>query len=139
MRPDPNTDYFHVIKDISDSSFTGVERTPSATLEYEYTTGEVFIRELDNQVVGYAICNRNFGNPYLWSIAVKKEYRGCGVASLLLEEIISFYKKTDYWIALSVHTDNPAQKLYFDHGFRVIKVLPKYYGKDNGLRMRRTL
>jgi ribosomal protein S18 acetylase RimI-like enzyme len=55
-------------------------------------------------------------------------------------EIIDRYKMNgDKQITLHVNATNPAQKLYFDHGFRVVAVDKGYFGKEDGLLMKRVL
>jgi ribosomal protein S18 acetylase RimI-like enzyme len=58
----------------------------------------------------------------------------------LLREIINKYTlQKDFEITLHVHEDNPAQKLYFDYGFRVKRIERDYYNPKNGLFMVRPL
>lgn len=140
MRPNPNTNYFYVIKAISDSAFDGIERPPEMALRYQYDHCDLFIHEIEHEVVAYAIVVTDGGEPYIWSLATKKEFRDRGIASGLLWEIVECYlDKHAKCIALTVNVNNPAQKLYFDYGFRAVKVTPRYYGENAGLRMRRSL
>ena len=78
--------------------------------------------------------------PYVWSVATKPQFRGQGLATKLLSEAIEWYRiKGAKHLELTVNVNNPAQKLYFDLGFRAVQVFRKYYGEASGLRMRRTL
>src|SRR5258708_7552374 len=141
MRLIQRDDYhFYVIKQISDESFEGIERPPALAMRYQFDNCELFVHEVENEVVAYAIVVDDGGSPYLWSIATKKDFRGRGIAKGLLWEIIEWYQiKHEDSITLTVNVNNPAQKLYFDHGFRAVKVTPRYYGENAGLRMRRHL
>lgn len=127
------------VQDISDESFEGVERADQDTFRFQYDNSEVFLHSKYGEIDAYAIVNGRESEPYLWSIATRKEFRGLGIASRLLKEIIEWYRGKATQIELTTNVNNPAQKLYFDHGFRVIRVLPKYYGGASGLRMRRML
>jgi ribosomal protein S18 acetylase RimI-like enzyme len=137
--------HFDDIKRISDESFTGMECPNAETLRYHYNCGELFVRmmthpTLESEIISYVIVTMSGGEPYVWSLATKKEFRGMGIASALLNDVAEWHRlKGDRFLELMVHPDNPAQKLYFDRGFRVIRVVPRYYGAVNGLRMRRVL
>lgn len=140
MRPQPGVDYFYVVQEISNESFTGIERPPGLALKYQYDHCELFLHEIEHQVVAYALVTMDNGGPYLWSIATKKEFRGRGIASSLIKEVVAWYKERHAaFIELTVNVNNPAQKLYFDHDFRVTRITPRYYGDVSGLRMRRKL
>lgn len=139
-------DQFTEIARISDMSFTGSERPGDLALRYQFDNSEIFVAPVDpmtltpNRFKGYAIVSRDGGYPFLWSIATERFYRNCGIAKGLLSEIIGHYRSQhEEKIDLTVNVNNPAQKLYFDQGWRAFKVYPKYYGVDDGLRMRRIL
>jgi ribosomal protein S18 acetylase RimI-like enzyme len=140
---------FERIWDITKASFDGVELPPRSILEHEYGQGTVFITKATwppvdaGKIVSYALLREKYGEPYLWAIATDPEWRGKGLAGGLLREVENFVKyilKDAAGIGLATNVNNPAQKLYFDHGYRVIKHLPGYYGQgNNGLFMRRPL
>lgn len=147
---DKNDVLFRTIQHISDVSFDGIERPPVMTLKYEFDTSEVFVFKqlpensgsmtVRSTIVAFALVNVRADEPYLWSLAVLPEFRNRKIASRLLKEVIAYYtEKHAKTLSLSVNVDNPAQKLYFDHGFRTLRVLPRYYGEASGLRMRRYL
>ena len=131
---------FPIIKAISDACFFGIERPPDEILRYAFESGTIFTQSFGTVIVGFAILTHEAGQPFLWTIAVLPEARGRGVASDLLREVIAECTNSlGRHLTLTCTVDNPAQKLYFDHGFRVVKILPHYYGEKNGLRMRRVL
>lgn len=132
----------HEIERINDLSFAGYERPNHLNIQWAFEHGEAFIynRDGNSGVHGYAIVTQDGGHPFLWSLAVEPHQRGRGDGTFLLGEVIHYFE----WLHaeqmdLTVHVNNPAQKLYFDHGFRAIRVLPRYYGEASGLRMRRKL
>lgn len=134
---------FNQIYAISDESFSGVEQPPHGVLRNRFYNEDVFVLrdQIDFSIYAFAIVTQRDGHPYLWTIAVMPRYRGVGEGADLLEEIILYYAQAGYdEIALTCKIDNPAQKLYFDFGFRVEKVMQRYYGAEgNGLYMRRDL
>ena len=146
MRVTEKTDeLFQRIKEISDSCFEGVERPPEFVLRYEFDHGDIFTRSAgftkdSERIVSFALVTRTTGHPYLWSLATLKSWRAYGFGSALLQQIIKYYHdQHETQIDLTVNVNNPAQKLYFDNGFRAVTVKPHYYGELPGLRMRRTL
>ncbi len=74
--------------------------------------------------------------PYLWSVATRTAHRGKGYATLLIKEFEKYYIACGYqksW--LHVRTDNPAQKLYFDLGYRVASFEKNIYEPGDGITM----
>jgi ribosomal-protein-alanine N-acetyltransferase len=139
---------FPAIMKISDAAYSGVERPPEGVMRDMVSVSDVFVaREQapyhpqcgQQLIIGFAIV-KNIEEPYIWSIAVDPEFQGRFVGSNLLREIIRRYTlEKCSTITLHVRDDNPAQKLYFDQGFRVAAVAENYFDPHNGLFMRRTL
>lgn len=131
---------FGEIQRITEQSFFGVERPNELALRHMFDTGDVFVDDNGNVIRGYALVTKVAGQPWLSSIATRTGWRKFGVASGLLDEIITYYKERGFDIIdLTVNVNNPAQKLYFDKGWRASRVLLNYYGSDSGIRMRRIL
>jgi ribosomal protein S18 acetylase RimI-like enzyme len=149
-------DEFESLLRINDACYTGVER-PSlfeftnmlkhtdvfvARVEGDYLFGDLTV---DGTIIGFAIVRSSEqSKPYLWSIAVHPAFQDRGVGGNLLREITKRYTlKHETEISLHVHVDNPAQKLYFDYGFRVQAICRGWYNdgntKANGLFMRKAL
>lgn len=135
-----NEDILDRLRTISDNSFSGVERPPSGVFASHYETDDVFVDKRNSGTIrGFCIVGDREG-PYVWSLAVDSRYRGLGVATSLLAEIAGHYRGLGMGhIALTCHVDNPAQKLYYDNGYRVVRVVLRYYGADNGLFMKKIL
>jgi ribosomal-protein-alanine N-acetyltransferase len=76
-------------------------------------------------------------NGVIASIAVLDEYRGKGLAPLLINKILAQYKKLKvFQTFLHVKISNTtAFKLYEKLGFSVVEVLPNYYHKEDGYLM----
>jgi len=142
---------FDRLCEISDACYTGDERSPRETMKDMVEVCDVFLakepsnviaidkRVHEDLILGFALV-RTSGNPYIWSIAVDKGYQNLGIGGNLLREIVKKYTlQKELAITLHVHEDNPAQKLYFDYGFRVQDVVKDYYAPKNGLYMVRAL
>jgi ribosomal protein S18 acetylase RimI-like enzyme len=105
--------------------------------------GKGWVYEVDGKVVGYIIGKVKYKIPYVFSVAVLKDYRKRGIAKALFEAFELFYSATQkpenmsFWLQVSQH--NPAQKLYFDLGYKVGFVDENYYGHgDHALCMYKT-
>lgn len=62
------------------------------------------------------------------AMSVFKEYRGLGVGTALLKELISLLKSKGYSrISLSVQKDNYAVKMYQQVGFTILKEVDEEY------------
>jgi len=136
---------FKEINELSKESFTGIEIPPIGLLREQFDAGDVFVIVSDNdetpgKVLSFAIVTTRWDEPYIWITATDRVHRGQGLATHILGEIDEFVRKTGrYGVGLVTHVNNPAQKLYFDRGFRVVRVLPNYYVGFDGLMMRKEL
>lgn len=145
IETEKNDDTFAEILALSDAAFDGIERPPRSILRAHFYTDDVFVlrhtlTNLAGKIYAFAIVTERNG-PYIWSIAVAPANQKCGQGKKLLEEIETYYRERGrQTIGLTCKVTNPAQKLYFDCGYRVEMVAKKYYGPEgDGLFMRRTL
>lgn len=146
MKREKTENIFQEVKRISDVSFSGAERPPELALRYNYDHCDLFTTGYGGRIMAFAMVTIDRGQPFIWMIATDPSLRKHGYATMLLKEIIHYYSlgslpDRDYpsRIDLTVNVNNPAQKLYFDFGWRAVKVIPRYYGDMSGLRMRRPL
>jgi len=140
-------DDFERVMEINNLCYKGIY-CPPRDLMADYTTvSDVYVARVDHDLVagiegkiaGFAIV-RNVFQPYIWNIAVDPKYQGRGVGGNLLREIIRTYTLAKCEnISLHVDASNPAQKLYYDYGFRVKWVEEKYFDPEDGLLMERKL
>ncbi|KAG4304580.1 hypothetical protein PORY_001973 [Pneumocystis oryctolagi] len=92
-----------------------------------------FLAKKDNIVVGTIICklenHKKRLRGYIAMLAVKKEYRGKGIASKMVEKILSIMKKrdTDEVVLETEVTNKEAIILYENFGFIRDKRLHRYY------------
>jgi ribosomal protein S18 acetylase RimI-like enzyme len=127
---------------ISDSCYDGDERPTREEFRQMLSVSETWVawETIDSifKPIGFVIVKEvGETTPYLWSLAVLRDYRGEGIGSQLLAHVCTKYKTLE----LHCRADSPVQKLYFDHGFRVIEVAKNYYNMGDkfvdGLKMRR--
>ena len=80
-------------------------------------------------VVGYVVFWRVVDEIHLHNIAVRRDLRKCGIASLLLSKVIRDCRPEGArFVTLEVRRSNlPAQKLYESFGFSVRGVRHGYY------------
>ena len=131
------------IRDYKESDFHSVIEVSRQAFEHpdpiEYTqrsieNGRVWVAIEDDEVVGFLISKLKNSTPYVNSVAVLPAFRGKGIAKKLFEKFEEFYgfqQKSEvkiFW--LQVRTNNPAQKLYFDLGYRVTGFDEHYYGQN---------
>jgi ribosomal protein S18 acetylase RimI-like enzyme len=72
-------------------------------------------------------------SPWIWTVVVSEKCRGEGVATGLLKAIEKFYPGQE--MHLYVRVDNPAQKLYFDSGYRAVRIVKGIYDSQDALEM----
>lgn len=146
LTPGLKTDeFYNEVRRITHESFEGVQLPPDGLLRGHFDVDDVFVSALRPggllRVNGFSLVTERDGCPHVFIIATDPLVRGRGFATQSLEEISTFYRqKGRQSITLNVHVDNPAQKVYFDNGYRIEKFVRKYYGHEgDGIFMRRIL
>lgn len=87
--------------------------------------GAVWTRILAGEVKGYG--NIDDKTPE-FAISIYQEYRGQGIGTALMEEMIKLLKKNGYQkTSLAVQKDNYAVKLYLNTGFSIVKEMDEEY------------
>jgi ribosomal-protein-alanine N-acetyltransferase len=135
---------FDRVMEISDACYSGDYRPPRQTMADMVSVSDVCVARIDevelgHSLIGFAII-KNVSQPYIWNIAVDPAWQKRGIAGNMLREIIKRYTlNKDKEISLHVDATNPAQKLYFDYGFRVVSVEENYFEPNDGLMMVRRL
>ena len=124
---------------INDKSFEVNERASALKFEALFTAGDVFVDDMF-QTRAFAIVTDRDG-PYLVVIAVTSGLQRCGIGTKLLREIEDFYTLgSECEIKLTCKIANwQAQRLYLKLGYRPVRVIPGYYGTEDGLLMGRVL
>lgn len=109
-------------------------------LEYEFNGNPVnkfIVIEADGKIVGFNNFMITFNSATITQIAVTREYRRKGLATILLNEMEKMFPKEGEDIVenvtLEVRSSNLAAiKLYEKHGYEVVAKKPHYYadGED---------
>jgi ribosomal protein S18 acetylase RimI-like enzyme len=119
-------------EDIEDS-------TTNSRLTKVFSSNPSWVIEEGGKIVACLLSEISAGRPYIWSVATLPAHRGKGLASTLIKEFEKHYSEqglNNPW--LHVRADNPAQKLYFDLGYRVASFGKNIYGSNiHGLVMKK--
>ena len=92
---------------------------------------------INNILVGFIHINKLYENMDIVNIVVDPDYRRRGIASSLLNYVISLFSDVSS-IILEVNENNySAIKLYEKQQFKVINKRLNYYGNDSALIMKR--
>lgn len=103
---------------------------PRAGREFRGGAGEIGPRQF---IPGYVGMWFMAGEAHITAIAVKEEYRGCGIGELLLMgsvELATLRKAKEVTLEVRV-TNDLAQSLYKKYGFSVAGVRKRYYTDNN--------
>ncbi|MCK8816636.1 GNAT family N-acetyltransferase [Natroniella sulfidigena] len=97
------------------------EQKVPAKLEFDGKDKEAihFVAFLADEVVGTCRLLMGNGSGKLERMAVKKEWRGYGIGSALLAEVIKTTKKTKL-SQISIHAQLQAKDFYLNQGFKAV-------------------
>lgn len=88
----------------------------------------VWVADEGGNPMGFLLADKEFGKGYIDTVDVSPKARGKGVATKLITMYETAAKKRGLSeIKLEVHTENPAQLLYFKLGYRVTAFRRHYY------------
>ncbi len=88
----------------------------------------VWVAEETGRIMGFLLADKEFGKGYIDTVDVSPKARGRGVATKLIGMYETAAKKRGLTeIKLEVSTENPAQVLYFNLGYRVTAFRRHYY------------
>lgn len=96
------------------------------------------VAKQNQEIVGFAGITKIIDEVNIMNIVVRKDKRGLGIGSALLEEIFKISKNIQAkTITLEVDENNiPAIKLYQKYGFTQVGLRKKYYNNtDNAILM----
>lgn len=90
------------------------------------------VAKIENKAVGYIGVWRIIDEGHITNVAVHSDYRGLGIGSMLVSELLSLCKKDGInSFTLEVRKSNEiAQKLYRKYGFEERGIRKNYY-EDN--------
>jgi ribosomal protein S18 acetylase RimI-like enzyme len=132
IRPYEMTDF----RAVSELNKQGFEKpSPDSFLLESIEQGRAWVAVEQDAVVGFLIGKLKNNTPYVNNVVVAKAHQRKGIATKLFAKFEEHYGATQkpankmFW--LQVDADNPAQKLYFDLGYRVGWINEHYYGANS--------
>lgn len=94
------------------------------TLLHHLSSGFCNFMDVDGKTAGYVMCSKADA-PLIdvLRLGVRTQYRGVGIASVLLGSVLRLGKET----MLTVQKENvPAIRLYQKHGFKIAGTMPQH-------------
>ncbi|MGN1434084.1 MAG: ribosomal protein S18-alanine N-acetyltransferase [Ruminococcus sp.] len=107
--------------------------------ELNNETSLFLVAKEENEVIGYIGMSIVIDEGYIFNVAVRESYRKKGVATALINELVTYGKKNSFsFITLEVRESNlPAISLYSKFGFIKAGERKDYYSnpKENAILM----
>ena len=101
---------------------------------------KIYVYKKYNQIIGFIHISINYETADLLNIIVKEEFQSQGIASTLMDYMITELPKTVNHILLEVNDNNKsAIRLYNKFNFNVISTRKNYYPNGNALIMERKI
>lgn len=111
--------------------------------ELNNETSLFLVAKEENEVIGYIGMSIVIDEGYIFNVAVRESYRNKGVATALINELVTYSKKNNFsFITLEVRESNlPAISLYSKFGFIKAGERKDYYSnpKENAILMTKYL
>ncbi|OCL92122.1 GNAT family N-acetyltransferase [Aliarcobacter thereius] len=99
-----------------------------ANFKYHTKKKQIILIEEEKEICAYLMFFNYKNTIRLYSLAVSKEHSNKGLATNLLNYSIELAKKNNKNLSLEVRVSNErAKSIYIKLGFKVIKILKKYY------------
>ena len=107
--------------------------------ELNNETSLFLVAKEENEVIGYIGMSIVIDEGYIFNVAVRENHRNKGVATALINELVTYGKKNNFsFITLEVRESNlPAISLYSKFGFIKAGERKDYYSnpKENAILM----
>lgn len=117
-------------------------RFSPSIFRYHYKlTNRIFVAIDNEQIAGYVLVIMYAKTARIYSLAVGLSYQGRGYGKKLCQYAIDLaIKMKKKSISLEVRSGNKkAIELYSSLDFVLEKLLPSYYGNEDGVKMRKTI
>ena len=127
--------HLNSIKNILESNFDNFWNYNIFKSELENKNSKYIIAEINNEIIGFAGISIVLDTADITNIVVKKDFRGKGISSLLLESIINIARTNNCNIInLEVSFNNSiAINLYKKFDFKQVGCRKNYYNEKDGL------
>lgn len=122
------SDYFD-IEPLLNTEFDDFWKPSILKAELENTNSKYIVAKIDEKIVGFAGIWFSVDDAHITNIVVKKDCRHQGIASQMLEKLISLAKENNKLsLTLEVNVKNElAKKLYLKYNFKNLGIRKKYY------------
>ena len=130
-----NISHLDSISDILEKDFDDFWNYNVFKSELENSNSRYIVAKLNNEIVGFAGISIILDVADITNIVVKKSFRGNGISSILLQNLISLAKSFNCSIInLEVNVNNlVAISLYKNFGFEQVGLRKNYYDGQDGL------
>lgn len=122
------------IKDILLSDFDDFWNYNIFASELNNENSTYIVAILNNEIVGFAGIWQVIDEAHITNIVTKKNYRGQGIGTILLENLITLCKNSTVIKSLTLEVNEKntiAQELYKKFDFQVLGKRKKYYNNEN--------
>lgn len=128
-----NESDLNLLESSFDTDFECTWKFSTLKSEFSNPSSIYIVAYLDNELVGFAGIWLSVDDAHITNIVTKKNYRGKGIGSKLLEQLIQLTKQNyKASLTLEVNTNNTsAQRLYNKYNFKNLGIRKKYY---NGIQ-----
>ncbi len=94
---------------------------------------KTFIADCDGEIAGFMTVYVGVAETHLMKIFVRRLFRGRGIGHKFMDKLIDVAKDSKkFMVFLEVATSNQAAvDIYKEYGFRILKVLPDFYGEGS--------
>lgn len=122
------------IKDILLSDFDDFWNYNIFASELNNENSTYIVAILNNEIVGFAGIWQVIDEAHITNIVTRKNYRGQGIGTILLENLITLCKNSTVIKSLTLEVNEKntiAQELYKRFDFQVLGKRKKYYNNEN--------
>ena len=128
---------YEIERECFDPEFRWAEPVFKREMEAARKKRLAWVAYIGTRIAGFLIAGKVAGGINVETCNVARAHRRKGVASRLMSECEKAAKQRGYGeMRLEVHTENPAQILYFQLGYRVCGFKRNYYGlKEHAISM----
>lgn len=119
---------YEIERECFTKEFRWTERVFTKALEYARTRGNVWTAYTSGKLCGFLLAGEENKKAHIETVNIPLAHRRKGIASRLIAACEKDMKKRGFSeIRLEVYTENPAQLLYWQLGYRVSGFRRNYY------------